>query len=219
MDLQLKSLFPKFNTLQIQFGDKDLKSIYGAGCIRSPKFFLIFMNPTGRNVSANSKWKGIRAPWIGTKNIWKLLYEAGLLSKDFFGKTQTLKPTEWTPKFTEELYSHLAKNKIYITNFAKCTQLDARPLKNGVFHAYRELLLKEIEMIRPKKIITFGNLVSSLLLEKPIKVSEYSGTKHENLNIENVQHLVYPTYYPVGQGLRNITKSIERMRCVQHSLR
>lgn len=215
MNLQLKSLFPKFNTLQTQFGDKDLKPICGAGCIRSPELFLIFMNPTGRNVSANPKWKGIRAPWIGTKNVWKLLFESGLLSKKFFEETQRLKSNEWTSRFAEELYSHLAKNKIYITNFAKCTQTDARPLKNDVFHAYRELLLKELHLVRPKKIVTFGKLVSSLLLEKSIKVSEYDGTKNEILSIKGVEYSVYPTHYPVGQGFRNMAKSITRIKYIQ----
>lgn len=214
MQLQLKSLFPKFNTLQTQFGDKNLKPIGGAGCIRSPKLFLIFMNPTGRNVSAYPRWKGIRAPWIGTKNIWRLLFESGLLSKELFEKTQRLKSDEWSPKFAQELYMSLAKSGIYITNFAKCTQADARPLKNEVFHAYRELLLKEIKSIHPKKIVTFGNLVSSLLLKTPIKVSEYSGNKHANLTIGNHEYPIYPTFYPVGQGLRNIAKSIGRLRSI-----
>ena len=214
MTIQLKNLFGVFDKLQDAFGDKRLKPIYGAGCIRDPKLFLIFMNPTGRNISSNPKWKGLRAPWLGTKNVWKLLFEIGLVSKVIRAQTQSLKPDEWTPRFSQDLYEHLSKQKVYITNFAKCTQTDARPLKNGVFHAYRELLLKEIEFVRPKKIVTFGNLVSSLLLEKSIKVSEFSGTKSEIFVIGKYSYQVYPTYYPVGQGMRNRGKAIERIRTI-----
>ena len=50
-DLQLPQLFDAFDKLQQIHGDKNLLSVYGAGCIKQPKLFLLFMNPTGRNVS------------------------------------------------------------------------------------------------------------------------------------------------------------------------
>lgn len=59
----------KIDELQPLYGDASLKSIYGAGCIKRPKAMLVFMNPTGKNVSARSDWKGIRAPWLGTKSL------------------------------------------------------------------------------------------------------------------------------------------------------
>jgi len=47
------------------------------------------------------------------------------------------------------------------------------------------------------------NQVSSVLLNKNIKVSEYR-KKYESLVIKNNKYKVYPVYYPVGQGMRNI---------------
>ena len=36
---------------------------------------FVFMNPTGKNNASYKEWKGIRAPWIGSKNIWYLFYQ------------------------------------------------------------------------------------------------------------------------------------------------
>jgi len=62
------------------------------------------------------------------------------------------------------LYRHLAAQSIYITNLAKCTQTDAAALKDYVFKEYLPLMHEEISSIKPDKIITFGNQVSSVLL-------------------------------------------------------
>lgn len=43
------------------------------------------------------------------------------------------------------------KHHYYVTNLAKCTQLDARPLPDSVYKEYLALLYQEIDLIRPKK--------------------------------------------------------------------
>ena len=40
------------------------------------------MNPTGRNIASSKDWKGLKSPWIGTKNIWDLFIELDLLDKE-----------------------------------------------------------------------------------------------------------------------------------------
>jgi len=52
-------------------------------------------------------------------------------------------------------------------------------------------------MIQPKKIICFGNQVSSILLGKNIKVSDYQKDEHEEINIKNKTYKIYPSFYPV----------------------
>jgi len=210
--MQLKSLHKEYDRLQFLHGDLSLKSIYGAGCLKNPKIMFIFMNPTAKNVSAKEKWKGLRAPWLGTKNAWNIFYELNLLSKFSFDKIRIMKPEEWTTDFSNNVYSELNSNKIFVTNLAKCTQLDARPLNNLVFKNYLDLMFKEIDLINPQNIITFGNQVSSILLEKKISVSNYKGIKNEILKIKNKAFKVYPTYYPVGQGRRNMPLAIQRIK-------
>ena len=105
--------------------------------------------------------------------------------------------------FAEKIYRDICKNSIYITNLSKATQLDARPLKNRIFMKYLDLFNEEIDILQPKVIITFGNQVSSIILNKNINVSKYR-KKFELLDINGKKTMVFPVYYPVGQGLRNI---------------
>ncbi|MGC9610924.1 MAG: uracil-DNA glycosylase family protein [Minisyncoccia bacterium] len=212
--MQVKKLHEKFNELHLKHGDKSLCSIYGAGCIEKPIAMFVFMNPTGKNVSSEKNWKGIRAPWLGTKNIWRLFYQLGIISEKFHEQILNLKPGEWSPDFALAVYKELVKKKIYVTNLAKCTQIDARPLKNFVFNDYLGLMLQEIEIIQPKNIITFGNQVSSILLQKQTSVSGYKGTKKEILKIGNKKIPTYPVYYPVGQGMRNMSLAAKRITAV-----
>lgn len=211
-NIQITHLFDAFDRLQCIHGDKNLLSVYGAWCKKKPKLFLLFMNPTGRNVSCMKWWKWIRAPRIGTKNIWKLLSSIWVISKKTFEQIQKLKPSERTEQFSLEVYKEIAKNNIYISNLAKCTQIDASPLPDKVFKEYLDLIYEEIDHIKPQHIITFGNQVSSIVLNKKITVSGYKKAEYEILNIKKHNYKVYPTFYPVGQGMRNLPKAITRMQ-------
>ncbi|HCY21433.1 TPA: hypothetical protein DIC40_06385 [Patescibacteria group bacterium] len=125
----------------------------------------------------------MRAAWLGTKNIWKLFLAVGAISKPAFTAIQSYKPNEWTTEFCQQVYQELRQNKIYVTNLAKCTQIDARPLHNDIFKAYLEAIEKEIALVQPTYIVSFGNQVSSLLLRKNIKVSDYQKNDYEQFEI------------------------------------
>jgi DNA polymerase len=208
---QINELHEEFDILQNVYGDTGLHSIYGAGQISNPEYCFVFMNPTGRNVSAVANWKGLRAPWIGTKQVWKLFVDVGLLPAIFYQKIEMMKPSDWTEDFAEDLYEQLSAKSVYITNLAKCTQLDARPLKDSVFKQYRDLFMKELALIKPKRVISFGNQVSSIILEKKVSVSSYILDESESLCNGGESFSVYPTYYPVGQGRRNLPMAVKRI--------
>ncbi len=201
--MQVKKLFKDLDKLQRIHGDCRLDSIYGCGDIKQPKLCLVFMNPTARNVAADKKWCGLKAPWLGVKNVWKMLFELGLLNKDILLEVYSKKPQDWNYQFAKKVYAEIAARKIYITNLAKATQADARALPNKVFKDYLPIFEKEIALIKPQAIITFGNQVSSIILNKNIKVSAYR-KKFEILRIGGIAYKVFPIYYPVGQGTRNI---------------
>lgn len=171
------------------------------------------MNPTGRNIASNKEWKGLKAPWIGTKNIWDLFFKIGLLEENIYKKIKRLKSREWTPKFATEVYNSVKKHKYFITNLGKCTQLDARPLPDSVYLEYLELLKKEISIVQPKIIILFGNQVSSIVLNKKISVSQVRKTCFEEV-IDEKKYKFYSVYYPVGNGRFNIDKSIEDIKWI-----
>lgn len=208
---QVFHLHEEADRLQKIYGAPKLNAIYGAGKTDQPDYFFIFMNPTGRNITADPNWTSLRAPWLGTKQIWKLFLDLDMLSQSVFDELQTLKPNQWSPEFSTNLYSDIADHSVYITNLAKCTQIDARPLNNSVFKEYLTIINDEISFVRPKFIITLGNQVSSIVLNKPISVKDYLNT-HAEIEIKGQTYKTYPTYYPVGQGRRNMPLTIARIK-------
>ena len=166
------------------------------------------MNPTGRNIASAKSWKGLKSPWIGTKNIWDLFYELKLLDDDIYHKIKTIKGQEWTEEFATCVYDNVKKHNYFITNLGKCTQVDARLLPDSVYKEYLHLLEKEIEIINPKVIVLFGNQVSSIVLNEKISVSQ-SRKKEFIKTINGKKYKCYSVFYPVGNGRFNIGKSIE----------
>lgn len=213
MELQIKHLKRKTDLLQKKFGHPDYCPIYGTGCIDQPDVCLILMNPTGRNMSVHKNWKGLRASWVGTKNIWKFIYQIGLLDEKYLSATQAKKPNDWDAEFTKELYIELARKKLFLTNLARSTQPDARPIANSIFSSCVPLMKEEIDYIKPKVVITFGNQVSSALLEKPIKVSEARKTPFD-LKTKGGSYTLYTVYYPVGMGMMNMGKAVEDVKWI-----
>ena len=122
------------------------------------------MNPTAGNIAAEKSWDGPRYPWLGTKNVWKLFHELKLIDDDIFTEIQSKKKQDWTKDFSEKVYKNLEQHDVYITNLAKCTQVDARPLKDDYYKAYLKLFMKEMSIVKPKRIVLFGNQVSSIVL-------------------------------------------------------
>lgn len=206
--MQLEDLKVEYDILQSKYGAKELDSIYNGGCTENPDICFVFMNPTGRNIASSKEWKGIKSPWIGTKNIWDLFYSLNLMDEKIYEKIRKIKGSEWTEKFAEEVYDDVKEHKYFITNLGKCTQIDARFFPDSVYEEYLNLLKKEIEIIKPKVIILFGNQVSSIVLNKKISVSQCRKQLFTD-KINNNDYKFYCVYYPVGNGRFNINKSIE----------
>lgn len=211
--MKINELNLEYDKLQLKYGAKELTSIYNGGCTDNPDFCFIFMNPTGKNIASDPNWKGRRSPWIGTKNIWKLFYRIGLLDKKIYNDILSKKPQDWSEEFADIVYDNVKKYKYFITNLGKCTQVDARVLPNSVYDQYLDLLCKEIEIINPKVIITFGNQVSSIVLNKNISVSQCR-KQYFSKSVDGREYKVYPVYYPIGNGMMNIEKAIEDLKYI-----
>ncbi len=215
--MQLEDLNIEYNKLQLKYGAKELDSIYNGGCKNNPDVCFVFMNPTGRNIASSKNWKGIKSPWIGTKNIWDLFFELNLMDRNIYRKIKEIKGKDWTEKFAEEVYKDVENHKYFITNLGKCTQVDARELPDNVYKKYLHLLKKEFEIINPKVIILFGNQVSSIVLDKKISVSQVRKQLFEK-KINGKTYHFYSVYYPVGNGRFNIDKSIEDIKWIMKNL-
>lgn len=200
----LEELMIQYDKLQKKYGDKNLHSIYFGGKKENPDICLVFMNPTAGNIAANKEWKGPRYPWLGTKNIWKLMNKVGFLDSKLLAEIKKKTKQDWTQEFSELVYQNIEEHNIYITNLAKCTQIDARSLTDDYYKAYLKLFMKEMSIIKPKKIILFGNQVSRIVLGEKVKVSEVRKKKFIKEGYE-----MYSVFYPVGNGSFNIDKAIE----------
>ncbi len=215
--MTLEDLKIEYDKLQKKYGDKNLDSIYNGGCTNNPDICFVFMNPTGKNIASDKEWKGLKSPWIGTKNIWNLFYKLNLLDKDIYDKIKSIKGKEWTESFARKVYDNVIKHKYFITNLGKCTQIDARIVPDKVYKEYLTLLEEEIEIINPKVIILFGNQVSSIVLNKNISVSKVRKQKFIK-EIKNKKYDSYCVYYPIGNGIFNIDKSIEDIKYIMNNL-
>lgn len=211
--MKLSSLNKEYDKLQKIYGDQNLHSIYNGGCDYNPDICFVFMNPTGKNIASLPGWPGPYHPWLGTKNIWDLFYAVNLLNENIYNKIKSIKGSEWTPSFCNEVYTEITNNKVFITNLGKCTQIDARPLKDSYFKDYLPLLEKEIKIIKPKVVILFGNQVSSLFLDKKISVSQTRKQYFEK-KLGKESYKCFPVFYPVGNGRFNIDKSIEDIKYI-----
>ncbi len=211
--MKLKDLKESYDELQLLYGEKELDSIYNGGFTNKPNICFVFMNPTGKNPSSSKTWKGIKSPWIGTKNIWDLFYALNLMDEEIYKEIKKRKGSEWTEEFASLVYEDVKKHKYFITNLGKCTQVDARPLPDSVYKEYLNLLLKEIEIVNPKVIILFGNQVSSIVLGKTISVS-LCRKKEFLKTINGKEYKFYSVFYPVGNGRFNIDKSIEDIKWI-----
>jgi Uracil DNA glycosylase superfamily. len=211
--MTLKEFNKEFIKLQDRYGDKNLDAICNGGCEKNPDIAFVFMNPTGRNVAASKEWNGIKAPWLGTKNIWDLFYNLNLLDSNIYQKIKSMKPSNWTSEFANQLYGNITSHKYYITNLAKCTQTDARELSDTVYKEYLDLFFKELEIINPKIIILFGNQISSIVLNEKISVS-LCRKKEFIKEINSKKYKFYSVYYPVGNGRFNIDKTIEDLNWI-----
>lgn len=207
----MEKLIKTYDELQIKYGSKELNSVYGCGEKNNPRIALVFMNPTKRNIATDKTWKGIRAQWLGTKQIWEFFTKCGLFDEKINEEIKTKKPKDWTPDFCEYVYDEVKNRGLWITNLAKCSQDDARPLSDKVFLKYKDLLCRELEIVKPQKIFFFGNQVSSLMLDKKITVSTVRKKKFEfAINGETFE--CYSVFYPVGNGRFNQHKAIEDIK-------
>lgn len=209
----MEELTKEFDKLQTKYGSKNLDSVYGCGEKNNPRVALVFMNPTKRNIATSKSWTGLKAQWLGTKQIWDFLVKCNLFTSKLNEEIKTKKPSDWTEEFCEYVYSEVKKQGVWITNLAKCTQDDARPLPDAVFLKYKDLLKKELSIVNPKKIIFFGNQVASIMLGSKVSVSLVR-KKVFKLNIEGKEYESYAVYYPVGNGRFNQPKAVEDIKAI-----
>ena len=203
----MEKINKQYDKLQVKYGSKQLNSVYGAGCRQNAKVALVFMNPTKRNIATDKNWNGLKAQWLGTKQIWDFLTKCDLFDENLNKQIRSKRPTDWTEEFCEKVYAEVASKGVWITNLAKCSQDDARPLPDEIFLQYRDLLKDELALVSPQKVLLFGNQVASIVLEEKVSVS-LARCKKFDLDLNGNVVEGYAVFYPVGNGRFNQDKAI-----------
>ena len=96
-------------------------------------------------------------------------------------------------KFLTKILSLLGidRKELFITNTVKCRPPQNRKPTPLEAKTYKDLLISEINIIKPKVICTLGSTAIESLLEKPIKIGEVHGTP---LIFNSIT--IIPTYHP-----------------------
>lgn len=210
-DKKLQKLYAQVDNCKFCKIDRNvLQHIHGFGVLNA-KLMLVLVNPTYRNLSSDPEYKGVRFPFIGVRQFWKVLADGGLINKKVAYNLPLRK--DWQKKQTELIKNELIRHKFFLTNIVKCCYSHSAYPDKRVIAEQLKLLADEINIVRPKKIIAFGGLVFKTLTGKSIKLSEYwkkRGTGKSREVISGLKVLTEPCYFPIGRG--NPNKSAEILR-------
>lgn len=193
------------------FPENDLMSIVGNGKIKNPKIMFVFINPTKRNISSDKNWKGPRFPFIGTKQIWRIFHRAGLFDDKLINQINN--SSTWSVEFTNKVLNFLKEKEFYITNIVKWTGHDAALPDSKKIKLFLPILEKEIELVQPQYIVTFGLIPFEKLTGQKIKLSEYYDKSIKNNKLEFYSFnstKVIPCYFPIGRG--NPKRAVEILK-------
>ena len=199
------------------FPDNSLASILGNGKTEKPKIMFVFINPTKRNISSDKNWKGPRFPFIGTKQVWRIFHRAGLFNDELM--LQINDSSEWSVDFTNKVLEFLKKKEIYITNIVKWTGHDATLPDSEKIKLFLPILEKEIELVQPQHIVTFGLIPFEKLTGQKIKLSDYYEKAVEQNKLEFYNHKstkLIPCYFPIGRG--NPKRAVEILKLVKNTI-
>ncbi len=86
---------------------------------------------------------------------------------------------------------NLSREQVYITNLLKCHPLLSKEVHESEFHTCKAYLFKEIELVKPKVIVTLGERAYHYLTNDFTALKEVRGTV-----IQKEGYSVIPTYHP-----------------------
>lgn len=179
--------------------NNQLQHIHGYGAM-NPKLMLILINPTYRNLSSDSGYRGDRFPFIGVRQFWKVLASGRLIDHKIGFNLPTR--TEWDNRHTEQIKKELIKNRLFLTNIVKCCYNHSAYPDKSIIEDQLKLLAEEIRIVKPKKIVAFGGLVYKTLMGKSIKLVDYWNGSQERVAeaVSGLDIPVMPCYFPIGRG-------------------
>lgn len=199
------------------FPENDLMPILGNGKVYKPKIMFVFINPTHLNISSNKSWDGPRFPFIGTKAVWKVFHKAGMFDDELINKINA--SNSWSLTFTNKVLDFLKDKSFYLTNIVKWTGHDATLPDSKKIKLFMPILEKEIEIVQPQDIVTFGLIPFENITKQKIKLNDYYSEAIQSKKLRffemqfgNFKTKIIPCYFPVGRG--NPKKAVNILKLV-----
>jgi len=128
--------------------------------------------------------------------------EAPGRDEDLQGKPFVGRSGQLLTKMIENVLN-IKREEVYITNIVKCRPPQNRDPEIEEIESCKPYLLKQIDIIKPKIIVTLGRIAFKYLLNEEIPITKARG------NIYNFNGIkVIPTYHP-SYLLRNPSKKKE----------
>ena len=199
------------------FPKNSLKPILGNGKIFRPKVMFVFINPTHANISSDQNWQGPRFPFIGTKPVWRIFHKAGMFDDELIERINHLK--SWSLEFTDEVLNFLKSKSFYFTNIVKWTGSDATLPNSEKIKLFLPILEREIEIVQPQYIVTFGLIPFENMTNQKIKLRDYYSEVMESKKLRffdmeygGFKTKIVPCYFPVGRG--DPKKAVEILKLI-----
>ncbi|MBD3259242.1 hypothetical protein GF371_01265 [Candidatus Woesearchaeota archaeon] len=216
---ELKDLWKQVDScVSCRQNDNKLQHILGGGKEKQPDVLFCFINPTYRNITTDPDYEGQRFPFIGTTKVWKVFANAGLLEPELLEKIKK----GWDQSLINETIKKITQKRFYFTNLVKCAQPHADNPKTAEIKELFPLLLKEISIVRPRLICSFGGLPFRWLTgRKDLKLAEHFEKQrqsdrlitYDSVPIDRRTYPVFPCYFPVGRG--NPKKAVELLQIMK----
>jgi uracil-DNA glycosylase family 4 len=123
----------------------------------------------------------------------------------------------WSVGLANEFLGFLVKRRMYLTNLVKWTGSDAALPDSKKVKLFLPVLEREIEIVKPRRIVTFGLMPFESLTGIKIRLSDYfkkaiktGRLKTYDININGFKARIIPSYFPVGRG--NPRRAVELLK-------
>ncbi len=99
------------------------------------------------------------------------------------------------------------RNEVYITNIVKCRPPNNRNPQRDEMDSCKDYLLRQIELIDPKVIVTLGKVAASFFIQTDLGMTALRGNFHEFQGIK-VMPTFHPSYLIRNEGNRILRKMV-----------
>jgi len=99
------------------------------------------------------------------------------------------------------------REEVYITNVVKCRPPGNRNPQAAEIDSCKGYLLRQIDLIQPRVIVTLGRVAASFFINSPLGMTALRGDFHDFQNIK-VMPTFHPSYLVRNEGNKKLKKMV-----------